>query len=323
MNNASLEKFASLVSDKYQELIILPTEKCNFRCTYCYEDFLIGRMKKETKEAIKKLIDKRVPDLEYLYISWFGGEPLLAKDIVLDISRYANSYSQIHSSYRFDSGITTNGYLLDDKTLNELLSVNVRNFQITLDGPAEIHDKSRVKASGGKTFDKIWENLLNMKNSDLNFTVLLRIHYDTKTIYSMETLLLDLKREFISDKRFKIHPHEIERLGGPNDHLIQILTDDENKKATEFINFTLYENNYVEPYEEPYICYASKPNSLLIRADGKIGKCTVALNDDRNNIGNINEDGTLTLNQNKIKPWIRGIYEMDHEILKCPLSGLS
>jgi len=29
------------LSPRHQELILLPTEKCNFRCTYCYEDFVI------------------------------------------------------------------------------------------------------------------------------------------------------------------------------------------------------------------------------------------------------------------------------------------
>jgi len=32
------------LNPKSLELILYPTEQCNFRCTYCYEDFLIGRM---------------------------------------------------------------------------------------------------------------------------------------------------------------------------------------------------------------------------------------------------------------------------------------
>jgi len=44
---------------------------------------------------------------------------------------------------------------------------------------------------------------------------------------------------------------------------------------------------------ENYICYASKANSLVIRADGRIAKCTVALNDERNHIGDLKPDGSL------------------------------
>ncbi|MFM6074868.1 MAG: radical SAM protein, partial [Dolichospermum sp.] len=80
---------ARLISDKAFELIILPTEQCNFRCIYCYEDFSIGRMKPEVISGIKALLDKRSSKLNFLNLSWFGGEPLVAKDIVLDISEYA------------------------------------------------------------------------------------------------------------------------------------------------------------------------------------------------------------------------------------------
>jgi uncharacterized protein len=36
-------QIAATISRKVQQLIILPTEKCNFRCSYCYEDFMIGK----------------------------------------------------------------------------------------------------------------------------------------------------------------------------------------------------------------------------------------------------------------------------------------
>ena len=76
------------------ELIILPTEKCNFRCTYCYEDFAIGKMKIETVEAIKKFISARAPSLKFLTLSWFGGEPLLARDVIINIAKHAYGQSK-------------------------------------------------------------------------------------------------------------------------------------------------------------------------------------------------------------------------------------
>lgn len=72
----------------------------------------------------------------------------------------------------------------------------------------------------------------------------------------------------------------------------------------------------------PYICYAAKPNSLLIRADGRIGKCTVALTDERNTIGQVNPDGTLTIDNDRLRPWVRGLATLDARALECPLSGL-
>ena len=89
--------------DKYDynkslELTLLPTEKCNFRCTYCYEDFLIGKMKPWIRSGVKSLIEKRVDmGLRNLNLSWFGGEPLLAKDVLFEIADFATTQLDTHA----------------------------------------------------------------------------------------------------------------------------------------------------------------------------------------------------------------------------------
>ena len=61
-------------------LILLPTEACNFRCTYCYEDFRLGRMSEDVVRGVEALLSRRAEGLARLEISWFGGEPLAAGD---------------------------------------------------------------------------------------------------------------------------------------------------------------------------------------------------------------------------------------------------
>lgn len=46
------------------QLIILPTEQCNFRCVYCYESFIRGEMKPSVIQSVKNLIDQRIPTLK-------------------------------------------------------------------------------------------------------------------------------------------------------------------------------------------------------------------------------------------------------------------
>jgi uncharacterized protein len=70
------------------------------------------------------------------------------------------------------------------------------------------------------------------------------------------------------------------------------------------------------------VCYAAQPNSLLIRSNGDVGKCTVALNDERNKIGSLQLDGTLKLIPGRFAPWVRGIENIDPVELACPLIGL-
>ena len=129
-NDVSNVKRARLISDKLFELILLPTEQCNFRCIYCYEDFSIGRMKPEIISGIKALLEKRCQNLNYLNLSWFGGEPLVAKDIVLDISEYAMSLSSKYTHLHYSGSMTTNAYLLNLNTASALANVGVRHYQI-------------------------------------------------------------------------------------------------------------------------------------------------------------------------------------------------
>ncbi len=41
-------RIARFLTNHHLGLILMPTEQCNFRCTYCYEDFAIGKMSKST-----------------------------------------------------------------------------------------------------------------------------------------------------------------------------------------------------------------------------------------------------------------------------------
>jgi uncharacterized protein len=74
--------------------------------------------------------------------------------------------------------------------------------------------------------------------------------------------------------------------------------------------------------ETPYVCYAARPNSLVVRADGHVGKCTVMLQDKRNRIGTLREDGRLELEAGRLAPWMRGFRSFDAGALSCPAVGL-
>ncbi|GAB3621950.1 hypothetical protein GCM10027418_00320 [Mariniluteicoccus endophyticus] len=41
------------------ELILMPTEACNFRCHYCYEDFGVGLMPAGVREGVRNLLRRR------------------------------------------------------------------------------------------------------------------------------------------------------------------------------------------------------------------------------------------------------------------------
>lgn len=321
IRDIDMQKFSQLVSDRIQHLIIFPTEQCNFRCTYCYEDFSIGHMSNNTILGIKRLLNRRASELDALHLSWFGGEPLVAKNIVFDISSYASSLAKTYG-FKYNGSMTTNGYNLTPSTLSELTSVGVRHYQISLDGPCEIHNRTRIRKDGKGTFNRIWNNLLSIRDSKESVSILLRVHIDAEKITQIDPLIEDIRNEFIQDKRFRVLFKEIKPLGGQNDDYIKTLSLKQEEKELTMLNNKLFSNDFVETKEIPDICYAALPNSLTIRADGRIGKCTVALNDPCNHIGVLNSDGTLKINQNSLTPWLRGLCNLDFSILECPYANI-
>src|SRR4051794_16365661 len=102
-------QIAATLTRSVQQLIILPTEKCNFRCTYCYEDFSIGKMREPVQRAIESFMNRRIPELSELSLDWFGGEPLVAKDVVLSLSSHASRLCREHGVV-LRGGMTTNAY---------------------------------------------------------------------------------------------------------------------------------------------------------------------------------------------------------------------
>lgn len=305
------------------ELIIFPTEQCNFRCSYCYEDFEIGRMSEDTISGVKALISHRAKDLRTFRLSWFGGEPLLAKDVIFDVSSHAKSECEKNGVNCLPGSVTTNGYALSLPVLKDLLALGQSVFQISLDGFGEDHDTTRKLVSGRGTFERIWKNLLDLQRSDEDYSALLRLHLTPDNLCSIERLIEELKRVFLPDKRFSFVFKEVSNFGGSGCSELRTLKKSETESIISRLSHQLY--GALPPdrtNDDIYICYAAKPNSLLIRANGSIGKCTVALSDPRNNVGRLNKGGTLMIDHAALSPWLRGFKTIDPKTLSCPIHGM-
>jgi len=322
--DSSQELQVSFFSNQTLELIVLPTEQCNFRCTYCYEKFIGRFLSKESVDSIKMLISKRAPELSQLRIGWFGGEPLLAKEIVYEISNHALQEAKRYKNLLFESGMSTNGYLLDLETAKRLIEYGVNEFQISLDGPSEIHNKTRVKKDGTGTFDKIYSNLLELKNSSLLFKINIRIHMSKEASSYLDAFVASVSEEFSNDDRFRIFLKTIDQLGGDNDEDIGIITGDEKVELEHRLSNIVKKNNVelINPGSS-YICYAARPTSFVIRHNGNLVKCTIGLDDEENQIGKLTDDGKLEIYQHKMRPWLEGAVKLDRGKLQCPRRTLS
>ena len=153
LKNYSLEIF-------FQHAQLEVTGRCNMRCHHCRAwdearvDLDFGRIEK----VLDFLISERDQDDLRLTIS--GGEPFVRKDLtdVIILAKERGIENVI---------ITTNGSLVTEKKLAELISVGVKNMsiQVSLDGisPA-IHDSFREYDGA---FDKAIRTLQLVANSPL------------------------------------------------------------------------------------------------------------------------------------------------------------
>ncbi len=298
-NNSFLTWLQGLRNDQLR-LIVFVTEKCNFRCVYCYETFEKGRILDSVVLGIKNLIKKRVSELKTLLLTFFGGEPLLHPDVILDLMSFALNHSKEDQIIRGD--ITTNGYFLTPNVARNLIKHNVNSFQITLDGTERWHNKLRPTAGGKPTFQKIIDNIQNLLSFNDEFSLIVRFNiFDGN--YDSIIEFLEAHR-WLGDPRVSVHFHPI--FGNPHMRLtrsMKTLKELAFKKGYKITDFAS-------------VCYASLGNNFIIRSDGTIQKCTVALDNPVNTVGHIAEDGTLHLNSELLRQWVFS------GNLTCPLKGI-
>lgn len=293
-------------------LIIFTTEKCNFRCKYCYESFEHGKLTQSALTGINALIEKRAPDLNHLSVSFFGGEPLLNQGAISDIASKAKALAKRHN-FSFVGSVTSNGYLLSEKNFIEINELGITNYQITLDGLEEEHNLLRPLSNGKGSFSQIMANIEQMAKSDKEFLLIVRMNY-LPTNYTSLKLFLCRYKHILADSRVKVHFHPVF-----SSDKFQALTIPEKKEYSiklyeeaRQLGLAVVESSFNWTDE---VCYASKANHWIIRSDGRIQKCTVAVENSINTVGKITEDGSLNLNLNKLKKWIMSSNK------KCPLSG--
>lgn len=303
------EIFINTVADTNLTLIINPTEKCNFRCKYCYESFANGRMSEEMQKAVVKYVEKNLHKYTGLNVMWFGGEPLLQLDVITNLSE---KFIKICKTFkkRYTSQITSNGYLLNGETFEKLLELHVNRFQITIDGTRDIHNSQRVTAGQDKTFDTIIDNLKyikeNIKRRD--FYIVLRTNV-TKDIFERMDEYLEWAEYFCkNDKRFAI---DIEPVGNwlekAEDTIVEkILIDNQHRKVFEYIYEHAHNINLVHGYLEPGgdFCPSGRKNTFLIGPTGKINKCTLLFETDESRLGTLELNGTIQFNEMQRQKWL-------------------
>lgn len=308
------------------ELILLPSEDCNFRCTYCYEDFKRGTMTPQVRESIKKLVQRKAHLLRELTVSWFGGEPLYGMEAIDDLAPFFVDIAR-RNGIDYFSHMTTNAYLLTDEVVARLLSWRITDFQITLDGLPHDHDRNRPGRDGSGTFQRIYDNLVGMSLRDEEFSVVIRVNFDRNNSPGLESFLPLLQEQFRGDDRFTLSFHSVGKWGGGNDANLQVCGADESQKvrmklkaAARALGLKVGGDWSPGASLGTQVCYAARPYNFIVGAHGDLMKCTIDLDKkDRNIVGRLLADGTLQLDDDKMALWTEPAFERDTVCQSCHL----
>ncbi len=134
-------------------VVIKPTRNCNLRCKYCsVGEPNSSRLRVDEAKIIVDKIVRREPKSRTKFI-WHGGEPLLMgiefyKEIV------AFQADLRAAGYRISNCVQTNGTLINNEWA-DFFRKHDFGVGLSIDGPKEINDLTRIFGKGIGAFDKI------------------------------------------------------------------------------------------------------------------------------------------------------------------------
>ena len=184
-------------------LILIPSEACDVRCAACPDDSAAGRMRPEVVRGIKNLLTDRAEDLGSLTLSWSGGEPLVAQDVIEDLLEHVMALRIAFPDLAFQSDVTTNAHLLTPVVFGRLRGLGVDRFQVPIEGPAPLPSPGDP-APGRVTPDssRSWANLRALRWVEGDFVVEVRALVADKS--DVSALVEAFRFVFDGDERFRL-----------------------------------------------------------------------------------------------------------------------
>ncbi len=307
------EKNESAIRSKDYFLVILPTLDCNFKCWYCIQDHIVSKMSFNTLEKLKNHIKYMLSDCKItsLSIEWFGGEPFMYfDDIISPLSEFAIKNCKEYG-VPFRNSATTNAFYLNDTVIEKLDFLEFKNFQITLDGSKEFHDKVKFQHGIASSFDYVLKNIDRMLKVSPQISVTLRINYthnnlNEKIVEEVKNLISELNRN-----RITIAPRKVWQEKPDKSFMSKVrnILDLFNKAG-----FNVERSNHVTSFIP---CYANKEFYNAINFNGHVVKCT-ACNDlyDPDPKGILMSDGRIVWKDNFDRKYQNKSFENDR-CLSC------
>lgn len=131
-------------------ITLILTKHCNLRCRYCFETHENRSMSEEI--ALQAVDFAAQHSGMHCGISFFGGEPLLRRDLIQKCIEHAKNYPKITFQYN----MTTNGLLLDE---DFLVFARDNNIKIALSHDGLMSQTNRIYPNGQDCLDELDKRL--------------------------------------------------------------------------------------------------------------------------------------------------------------------
>ena len=240
----------TMVKSPVKSMCLNVSHDCNLRCEYCFAqtgDFGGERcvMPPEIgRKAIDFLIEKSA-DRRNIELDFFGGEPLMAWDTVVETVNYARSIEKQHGkNFRFT--ITTNGVLLDDEKI-DYINREMSNVVLSLDGRREVTDRIRRTLNGKSVYDVIVPKFQRLveKRGDKDFYVRAtftkyNLDFTEDVLHLRELGFEQLSAEpVVTDEKepYALTKDDLPRIFEEYDRLCKVMAERQNDAKAKKFNF--------------------------------------------------------------------------------------
>jgi uncharacterized protein len=154
--------------------------RCNLACDYCYYLDREGACPSDpwpmSEELLESYISQRIAasSAQAVHFEWHGGEPgLLGLDYFRLIVRLQHAH--LPPGRRVTNGIQTNGLLIDGP-FADFLAAEGFSVGLSLDGPADLHDRHRRGPDGSPTQSRVMAALGLLKQRGVFCNLLCVLH---------------------------------------------------------------------------------------------------------------------------------------------------
>ena len=218
------------------------TNRCNLACSYCFVPWGDLRM---TAETAKQAVDFAVTQGSPTGILFYGGEPLLERDVIYETVAHAEKIRK-ETGHQFSYKITTNGVLLDEEFLLFAKAVNLA-VAFSHDGPAQ--DDCRRFTDGSPSSAALADKiplLLSYQPYAIGMSVL-----DSSVVHKAADMVKFLRRSGFRYITMNLN------YGAPWTQAdFEVLRQEYEKLAKLYYNWTLDEQKfYLSPFDQKILSH--------------------------------------------------------------------